>query len=136
MTFENCIVLTWRVKSFLLLLEEFFPHIAVGYFEGEKGQFFAMLFVMVKQRKILTQMKFLLPVYFILHFWIVLYLFLNNWSFVKIEANPLCQNNMCFLRQQQQNKVFQFVDYICTSGICALFKINRKILLNLKETYK
>ena len=46
---------------------------------------------------------------------------------------------MCFLRQeqeQQQNKVFQFVDYICTSGICALFLINRKILLNLKETYK
>ena len=116
-----------------------FSHIAVGCFEGEKGQFFAMLFVMVMQRKILTQMKFLLPVYFILHFRIVLYLFLNNWSFVKIEANPLCQNNMCFLRQeqeQQQNKVFQFVDYICTSGICALFLINRKILLNLKQTYK
>ena len=46
---------------------------------------------------------------------------------------------MCFLRQEQeqQNKVFQFVDYYnCTSGICALFLINRKILLNLKGTYK
>ena len=136
MTFKNCIVLTWRVKSFWLLLEEFSPILQWGVLKERRDSFFAMLCVMVKQRKILTQMKFLLPVYFILHFWIVLYLFLNNWSFVKIEANPLCQNNMSFLRQQQQNKVFQFVDYICTSGICALFKINRKILLNLKETYK